>query len=45
MKITGSTRVFFYNRSRRHCMLGYSSPVRFLEDWISRHAAQQSMAT
>jgi transposase InsO family protein len=39
----------FYNRSRRHCTLGhctlgYSSPVRFLENWISRHAAQQSMA-
>jgi putative transposase len=34
----------FYNRSRRHSTLGYSSPVRFLEDWISKHAAQQSMA-
>lgn len=33
----------FYNRSRRHPTLGYSSPVRFLEDWISRHAAQRSM--
>ena len=34
----------FYNRSRRHSTLGYSSPVRFLENWISKHAAQQSMA-
>jgi putative transposase len=34
----------FYNRSRRHSTLGYSSPVRFLEDWISKHAAQQSQA-
>jgi hypothetical protein len=23
----------FYNRSRRHSTLGYSSPVRFLEDY------------
>lgn len=34
----------FYNRSRRHSTLGYSSPVRFLENWISKHAAQHSMA-
>lgn len=34
----------FYNRSRRHSTLGYSSPVRFLENWISKHAAQQSLA-
>jgi transposase InsO family protein len=34
----------FYNRSRRHATLGYSSPARFLENWISKHAAQQSMA-
>ena len=34
----------FYNRSRRHSTLGYSSPVRFLENWISKHAAQQSKA-
>lgn len=34
----------FYNRSRRHSTLGYSSPVRFLEDWISRHDAQQAKA-
>jgi transposase InsO family protein len=34
----------FYNRSRRHSTLGYSSPVRFLENWISEHAAQQPMA-
>jgi putative transposase len=34
----------FYNRSRRHSTLGYSSPVRFLEHWISKHAAQQPKA-
>jgi len=26
----------FYNRSRRHSRFGYSSPVRFLEDWIGK---------
>lgn len=36
--------VAFYNRSRRHSPLGYSSPFQFLENWISKHAAQQSMA-
>ena len=30
----------FYNRSRRHSTLGYSSPVQFLEDWISKHVDQ-----
>ncbi|MEJ8852667.1 IS3 family transposase [Variovorax rhizosphaerae] len=34
----------FYNRSRRHSTLGYSSPVRFLENWISAHAARQAKA-
>lgn len=34
----------FYNRRRRHSTLGYSSPVRFLENWISKHAAQQAKA-
>jgi len=34
----------FYNRSRRHSTLGYSSPVQFLENWISKQAAQQPMA-
>lgn len=24
----------FYNRSRRHSTLGYTSPVQFLQDWI-----------
>ncbi len=28
----------FYNRSRCHSTLGYSSPVRFFEDWISNNA-------
>ena len=34
----------FYNRSRRHSTLGYSSPTRFLQDWISKHPDQQSRA-
>ena len=34
----------FYNRSRRHSTLGYSSPTKFLENWISGHAVQQSRA-
>ena len=34
----------FNNRSRRHSTPGCSSPVRFLENWISKHAAQQSKA-
>jgi len=34
----------FYKRSRRHSTLGYSSPVRFLEDWVSKHATQHSKA-
>jgi putative transposase len=31
----------FCNGRRRHSTLGYSSPVRFLEDWISKHGDQQ----
>ncbi len=34
----------FDNRSRRHSTLGYCSPVRFLQNWIRKHAAQQSKA-
>lgn len=34
----------FYNRSCRHSTLGYSSPIRFLQDWISKHENQQSKA-
>ena len=34
----------YYNRSRRRSTLGYSSPLRFLENWISRHADQQNKA-
>lgn len=34
----------FCNRKRRHATLGDSSPVRFLENWISEHAAQQALA-
>ncbi len=25
----------FYNRRRQHSTLGYASPMKFLEDWIS----------
>jgi hypothetical protein len=34
----------FYNRSRCHSTLGYSSAVRFLENWLGTHAAQHSTA-
>ena len=34
----------FYNRSRRHSTLGYCSPHRFLQDWLSKHADQQPKA-
>jgi transposase InsO family protein len=34
----------FYSRTRRHSTLGHGSPARFFEDWISKHAAQQSKA-
>jgi len=34
----------FYNRSRRHSTLGYTSPLRFLENRIGRHADQQNKA-
>lgn len=34
----------FYNRSPRHVTLGYNSPARFIENWISEHVAQQLMA-
>ena len=34
----------FYNRSRRHSTLGYSSPIQFLQDWISKHDDQPSKA-
>jgi len=34
----------FYNRKRRHSILGYVSPARFLEDWISAQHEQQLAA-
>jgi putative transposase len=34
----------FYNRKRLHSTLGYASPAKFLEDWISTQHAQQLAA-
>ena len=34
----------FYNRRRRHSTLGYASPAKFLEDWISTQHEQQLAA-
>ncbi len=34
----------FYNRRRRHSTLGYTSPMKFLEDWITTQHEQQLAA-
>jgi len=34
----------FYNRRRRHSTLGYASPMKFLEDWISTQHEQKLAA-
>ena len=34
----------FYNRRRQHSTLGYPSPMKFLEDWISTQHEQQLAA-
>jgi len=34
----------FYNRRRKHSTLGYASPMKFLEDWISAQHEQQNAA-
>jgi len=34
----------FYNRKRRHSTLGYKSPARFLDDWISSQHEKKLVA-
>lgn len=34
----------FYNRRRRHSTLGYASPMKFLDDWISAQHERKSAA-
>ncbi|MBL8486114.1 MAG: IS3 family transposase, partial [Rhodocyclaceae bacterium] len=34
----------FYNRRRKHSTLGYASPMKFLEHWISTQHEQQVAA-
>jgi transposase InsO family protein len=34
----------FYNRRRKHSTLGYASPKKFLEDWISTQHGQKLAA-
>ena len=34
----------FYNRSRKHSTLGYVSPVKFLENWVSTQHEQKLAA-
>ena len=34
----------FYNRKRMHSSLGYKSPTRFLQDWISDQEQQKQVA-
>ena len=34
----------FYNRKRQHSTLGYVSPVKFLENWVSTQHEQKLAA-
>ena len=34
----------FYNRKRQHSTLGYVSPVKFLESWVSAQHEQELAA-
>ena len=34
----------FYNRKRQHSTLGYSSPIQYLEQWISEQNQEKQAA-
>jgi transposase InsO family protein len=34
----------FYNRKRQHSTLGYSSPIQYLERWISEQSQEKLAA-
>ena len=34
----------FYNRKRQHSTLGYRSPIRFLENWLSQQQQEKLVA-
>ena len=34
----------FYNRKRQHSTLGYKSPIRFLENWLSEQQQEKLVA-
>ena len=34
----------FYNRKRQHSTLGYTSPIQFLENWLSEQKQEKLVA-